>query len=94
MPPFKILGSMLFLDAVFLVKPQLQIQDSYALPQLQKLLSKNNWMRSCIFIATEDPTPLFDFLKGNDLSTPIVLTSDLIQPLNKIQQAIDSATLK
>lgn len=92
--PFKILGSILSLDAVSPIKLQLQIKNAYALPQLQKLLSKNNWMRSCIFIATEDPTPLFDFLKGNDLSTPIVLTSDLIQPLNKIQQAIDSATLK
>jgi hypothetical protein len=61
---------MFSLDAVSPVQPQLQIWDSYTLPQLQKLLGEINWMRFCISIATEDLTPLFDLLKGNKEVTP------------------------
>lgn len=45
-PPFRILGSMLFLDTVSPVKLQLNIQDSYTLTQLQKVLGEINWIRS------------------------------------------------
>lgn len=67
---------------------------TYTLLHLQKLLAEINCMRSSISIATEDLTSLFYFLKGNDLSIPRMLTSDHIQLLNRIQQAIDLATLK
>ena len=44
--PFKILGSILSLDAVSPIKLQLQIKNAYALPQLQKLLGEIKWVWS------------------------------------------------
>lgn len=93
-PPFKILGSLLSLDTVSLIRPQLKIQTSYTLPQLQKLLGEINWMRPWISISTEKLTPLFDLLKGSNLSSDIILNTEHIQTLNEVQRAIDKSTLK
>ena len=93
-PPFKILVSILPLDLVSPAKPQLHIQDSYALPQLQKVLGEINWMRPWISVSTEQLALLFELLNGLDLSSQVTLSFYCKEILHQVQQAIDVEALR
>lgn len=93
-PPFKILGSTLSLDSVSPAKPQLLIQETYTLTQLQKMLGKINWLRPWISVPTEQLTPLNELLKGLDLSSQVTLSPHHLQILHQVQQAINTVALR
>ncbi|KAF4797952.1 endogenous retrovirus group K member 18 Pol protein-like protein [Turdus rufiventris] len=75
-----------------IVPQQLTIRDDpKTLRNLQSLGGSINWIRPLLGITTEDLTPLFNLLRGNeDLDSPCITTTEAREAITKVQESLSS----